>query len=125
MRLTGKSKLCVWRWQERHVEEGIEGLKRDKTRPSRVPPHDEAVKLAVLVKTASETPANAMHWSRETMAAAIGISPSSVRRIWAEAGLTPHLTRTFKVSNDPCFAEKVHRRRRAVLSSFFRTFDFG
>src|ERR1700752_3869391 len=73
MRLTKKSKLCVWRWQERYVEDGIEGLKRDKTRPSRVPPLDEAVKLAVLTKTATETPANATHWSRETMAAAIGI----------------------------------------------------
>jgi transposase len=107
MRLTGKSKLCVWRWQERYVEHGIEGLKRDKTRPSRVPPLEEAVKLAVLTKTASATPANATHWTRKTMAAAIGISPSSVGRIWAQAGLKPHLTRTFKVSNDPCFAEKV------------------
>jgi transposase len=107
MRRTGKSKPCVWRWQERFVEEGVDGLMRDKTRPSRIPPLSEEVKLAVLTKTAKETPANATHWSRTSMAAATGISPSSVGRIWREAGLKPHRVDTFKVSNDPHFEEKV------------------
>jgi transposase len=107
MRRTGKSKPCVWRWQERYIEEGVEGLMRDKTRPSRVPPLPDKVKLAVLTKTASEAPANATHWSRASMAAEMGISPSSVGRIWAEAGLKPHLVRRFKISNDPQFEEKV------------------
>ncbi len=48
------SKPNVWRWQERYIEDGIEGLLRDKTRPSRIPPPTEAVKLAVLTKTATE-----------------------------------------------------------------------
>ena len=48
MRLTGKSKPCVWRWQERYIEEGVDGLLRDKTRPSRVPPLSKEVKLEVL-----------------------------------------------------------------------------
>jgi hypothetical protein len=52
-------------------------------------------------------PANATHWSRALMAEAVGISPSSVGRIWSEAGLKPHLTQGFKVSNDPMFEEKV------------------
>ena len=107
MRRTGKSKPCVWRWQERYIDEGVDGLMRDKTRPSRKPPLPDKVKLAVLIKTASETPANATHWSRATMAAEMGISPSSVGRIWAEAGLKPHLVRRFKISNDPLFEEKV------------------
>ncbi len=107
MRRTGKSKPCVWRWQERYVEEGIDGLLRDKTRPSRIPPLSDEIKLAVLIKTANETPANATHWSRASMAAAVGISPSSVGRIWREAGLKPHRVDTFKVSNDPMFEEKV------------------
>ena len=107
MRRTGKSKPCVWRWQERYVEEGVQGLMRDKTRPSRKPPLPDKVKLAVLTKTANETPANATHWSRATMAAEMGISPSSVGRIWAEAGLKPHLVRRFKISNDPQFEEKI------------------
>jgi transposase len=56
MRRTGMSKPSVWRWQERYIEEGVDGLLRDKTRPSRIAPLSEAVKLAVLTKTATEEP---------------------------------------------------------------------
>ena len=45
------AKLCVWRWQERYFAEGVDGLKRDKKRPSRLLPLSEDVKLAVLTKT--------------------------------------------------------------------------
>ena len=103
MRRTGKSKPCVWRWQERYVAEGVEGLLRDKTRPSRKKPLTVEVKLKVLTKTANEMPANATHWSVRTMAKEIGISHTSVQRIWTEAGLKPHLIRKFKLSNDPKF----------------------
>ena len=82
-------------------------LLRDKTRPARKKPLTAEVKLKVLTKTANETPANATHWSVRAMAKEIGISHTSVQRIWAEAGLKPHLTRKFKLSNDPKFAEKV------------------
>ena len=107
MRRSGKSKPCVWRWQERFVEAGVDGLLHDKTRPSRVAPLPDKKKLAVLTKTAKETPSNATHWSRTLMAKAAGISPSSVGRIWRAAGLKPHRIDTFKVSNDPNFEEKV------------------
>jgi transposase len=107
MRLTGKSKPCVWRWQERYIAEGVDGLLRDKTRPSGKKPLSREVRVKVLAKTANATPANATHWSRASMAAEMGISPSSVARIWAEAGLKPHLVRRFKISNDPQFEEKV------------------
>ena len=107
MRCTGKSKPCAWRWQERFVEEGVEGLLRDKTRPPGTQPLSEAVKRKVLAKTATETPADATQWSVRTMGAEIGISHTSVQRIWAEAGLKPHLVRTFKISKDPHFEEKV------------------
>src|SRR5919109_5406910 len=106
-RRTGRPKRCVWRWQERYIDAGVEGLVRDKTRPSRKPPLPDAVKLAVLTKTANATPVNATHWSRAAMAGEMGISPSSVGRIWAAAGLKPHLVAKFKVSNDPQFAKKV------------------
>jgi transposase len=107
MRRTGKSKPCVWRWQERYVEEGVEGLLRDKTRPPGKMPLSAAVKRKVLAKTGSQTPPNATHWSVRSMATAAGISHTSVQRIWAEAGLKPHLVRRFKISNDPQFEEKV------------------
>lgn len=107
MRRAATSKPTVWRWQQRYLDEGIAGLKRDKTRPSRVPPLPRETRLAVIAKTVQETPPNATHWSRSMMAEAVGISPSSVGRIWAEAGLKPHLSHGFKVSNDPMFEEKV------------------
>jgi len=107
MRRTGKSKPCVWRWQERYIEEGVDGLMRDKTRPARKKPLSAHTKLAVIEKTATQKPVNATHWSARTMAKAVGLSHRSVQRIWAEAGLKPHLVRTFKLSNDPKFAEKV------------------
>ena len=107
MKHTGKSKPCVWRWQERYIEAGVDGLLHDKTRPPGKAPLPVVVKHGVLTKTASETPPNATHWSRTTMAAAVGISPSAVGRIWAEAGLKPHLVKSFKISNDPYFEDKV------------------
>ena len=107
MRRTKKSKPTVWRWQERYMEAGVDGLLADKTRPSRVPPLDAKVKLEVLKKTVKETPFAVTHWSRTSMAKAVGISPSSVGRIWREAGLKPHRIDKFKVSNDPNFEEKL------------------
>lgn len=107
MRRSQTSKPTVWRWQERYLDEGVPGLQRDKTRPSRVPPLPRETRLKVIAKTVQEAPPNATHWSRSLMAEAVGISPSSVGRIWAEARLKPHLTRSFKVSNDPMFEEKV------------------
>src|SRR5712672_2964261 len=107
MKRTGKSKPCVWRWQERYVEEGVDGLLRDKTRPPGKKPLSAAVRRKVLAKTASEIPPDATHWSVRSMATAMGISHTSVQRIWAEAGLKPHLVRRFKISNDPQFEEKV------------------
>jgi transposase len=106
-RLTGKSKPCVWRWQERFSQEGVGGLLRDKTRPPGRKPLSQKLRLKVLKMTASETPPNATHWSVRTMAKAVGISRTSVQRIWADAGLKPHLVKRFKVSGDPMFEEKV------------------
>lgn len=104
---TGKDKTTIWRWQQRYQEEGIEGLKRDKTRKPGTPPLSDEIKAKVLTKTATETPPNATHWSVRTMAKAMGISHTSVQRIWREAGIKPHLVKTFKISNDPQFEEKV------------------
>ena len=57
--------------------------------------------------TTQETPRNATHWSTRTLAKVLGTSKDTVQRIWSDNGLKPHLSKTFKVSNDPHFAEKV------------------
>ena len=81
MRRTGKSKTCVWRWQERFAAEGYDGLLRDKTRPSRIKPLGAAVAERVVARTLSDPPAETTHWTADMMATATGISASAVRRI--------------------------------------------
>jgi transposase len=107
MRRTGKSKTCVWRWQERFITTGVDGLLRDKTRPSRIPPLGSQVAERVIALTQSEPPGEATHWTGAAMAEAAGISISSVQRIWRAHGLQPHRVRQFKLSTDPEFAAKL------------------
>ena len=107
MRETGKSKTCVWRWQERFAAEGVGGLLRDKTRPSRIPKLDPSVAERVVALTMEEPPREATHWTGGAMAEAAGVSISSVQRIWRAHGLQPHRVRQFKLSNDPDFVGKL------------------
>jgi transposase len=108
MRTVGKSKTVVWRWQERFMHhEGVEGLTRDKTRPSRIPPLPAETVDRVVALTNQAPPHEATHWTASAMAKAVGISPSSVRRIWTGQGLRPHRVRAFKLSNDLKFADKL------------------
>jgi transposase len=108
MQATGKAKTVIWRWQERFRGEGTGGLWRDKTRPSRIPPLSAEVAKRVVALTLAGPPPAASHWSGSAMAAAAGISVSSVQRIWRAHGLQPHRVRQFKLSNDPQFAAKLH-----------------
>src|SRR5829696_7102340 len=107
MRRTAKSKTCVWRWQERFMQEGVEGLLRDKTRPSRIPPLGNEVAERIVALTLSDPPGEATHWTGAMMAKAAGVSVSSVQRIWRAHGLEPHRVRQFKLSKDPNFVEKL------------------
>jgi len=107
MRRTGKSKTCVWRWQERFMADGVDGLLRDKTRPSRIPPLAPEVAERVVALTLKDPPGETTHWTAAMMAAAAAISESAVRRIWRSHGLRPHRYRQFKLSNDPNFVGKL------------------
>jgi transposase len=108
MRGSGTSKTAVWRWQERFMTEGVAGLLRDKTRPSRIAPLGADIEAKVVQATLSDPPpGETTHWTAPAMAKARGISVSSVQRIWRRHGLQPHRTRQFKLSNDPQFATKL------------------
>ena len=96
------------------MREGVPGLWRDKTRPSRIPPLAQAAIDRVIELTASEPPHEATHWTASTMAEATGTSPSSVLRIWRAHRLRPHRVRTFKLSKDPHFAAKL----RAIVGLY-------
>jgi transposase len=107
MRRTGTSKTCVWRWQERFMQEGVVGLLRDKTRPSRIQPLAPEVTERVVARTLEDPPGETTHWTALMMATEVRVSVSSVQRIWRAHGLQPHRVRQFKLSNDPRFVEKL------------------
>jgi transposase len=107
MRRVAKSKVTVWRWQERFMRAGVEGLLRDKTRPARIPPLPASVRDRTVALTLGEPPGEATHWTAAMMAKAAGISASSVLRIWRAHGLQPHRVRRFKLSRDPEFVPKL------------------
>ena len=108
MRRADASKTTVWRWQQRYMMEGVAGLLRDKTRPSRIPPLTVEVEADVVSRTLAEPTGETTHWTAPAMAKMSGISVSSVQRIWRKHGLQPHRMRQFKLSNDPQFAAKLH-----------------
>ena len=87
---------------------GVDGLLRDKTRPSRVPPLPAEAVERVVALTRNDPPGDATHWTGAAMAEAAGVSVSSVQRIWRSHGLQPHRVRQFKLSTDPQFAAKLH-----------------
>jgi transposase len=106
-RAVGKSKVTVARWQERYLTIGITGLRRDATRPGRKPPLSAETIQMVVHKTLHEKPPSSTHWSLRKMAAVSGLSRSSIQRIWQAHQLKPHRVKSFKLSNDKRFAEKV------------------
>ena len=104
---TGKTKRTAYRWRDRYLARGIEGLRRDASRPGRKKPLDAATIARVVDMTLHEKPPASTHWSARKLGRAVSLSHTSVQRIWAAHGLKPHLTKTFKLSNDPQFTEKV------------------
>lgn len=103
----GTSVLTVRRWHCRYGQAGVEGLLKDATRPPGRKPLMVAVIQRVLDMTLHEKPPRSTHWSVRSMAAAVGLSHTSVQRIWQAHGLKPHLVKTFKLSTDKHFVEKV------------------
>lgn len=94
-------------WRTRFVVDRIAGIEKDAPRAGRAPSIPTETIEAILHKTTQEKPTGATHWSTRTLAKVIGVSKATVQRVWAANGLKPHLVKTFKVSNDPQFAEKL------------------
>ena len=101
VRATGKTKRTAYRWRDRYVAQGIEGLKRDASRPGRKKPLSAAMIERVVQMTLTEKPQAGTHWSVRKLAKAVGLSHSSVQRIWAAHGLKPHLTKPARRARPP------------------------
>ncbi len=102
----GISKPMVGKWRSRFVEHRLDGL-MDEPRPGAPRKVSDEEVERVVTLTLESTPKGATHWSIRTMAKQVGVSRSTVNRIWRAFGLQPHRTETFKLSTDPLFIEKV------------------
>ena len=97
----------VGRWRQRFSEKGLLGIEKDAPRGGRPPRLRNQVARLIVERTTQTAPANATHWSVRTLAKELAVSASMVHRVWRANSLKPHLTRTFKLSNDPHFVEKL------------------
>ena len=103
----GLSPATVEAWRERFALEGLKafaGVRPGRGRKPSIPPEKVA---AIVHATLHDKPAGETHWSCRSMAKAHGVSPATVQRIWSARGLKPHQVRTFKLSNDRRFEEKL------------------
>src|SRR5215469_10586585 len=95
MRRAGVSKPCVWRWQRRFMEAGVDGLLHEKTRKPGKAPIPEPVVRQLIARTLAAPPGETR--TSRAMAVAMGLAVSTVQKIWPAQGLAPHRLRVFKL----------------------------
>src|SRR6266700_3307493 len=94
-------------WRQRGRVEGIQGLWEVAAGRGRKPLYDQVRRDAIITATLQNKPKGSTHWSCRTMARVQGVSKNTVNRLWQLHKLKPHLSRTFKLSRDPKFLEKL------------------
>ena len=105
----GIRRQSVARWRRRFIQVGINGIVKDAPRSGRRrTARSQAKVLAIVERTTQTKPPDATHWSTRSMARDQGVSEATVRRVWREHGLKPHRVKSFKLSNDKHFVEKLH-----------------
>jgi transposase len=101
------SRTTVLLWRKRFAEGGLKALRKVAPGRGRKPSIPAAKIHEIVHLTLHSQPTGATHWSCRSMAMAVGVSPDTVNRVWRQNGLRPHLVRTFKLSSDPRFVEKL------------------
>jgi transposase len=104
----GTTRPTVQLWRQRFLALRLPGLQKDAPRPGRIPSITSEKITQVVEATLHSTPTNATHWSTRSMANVQGINEATVRRIWRQHNLKPHLMKTFKLSRDKQFVQKLH-----------------
>jgi transposase len=104
----GVSRPTVQLWRQRFLAFRLEGLEKDAPRPGRIPQITPQKIQAVVEATLHTVPPDATHWSTRSMAKAQGLSEATIRRIWKQHNLKPHLVKTFKLSRDKRFIDKLY-----------------
>jgi len=102
------SRPTVQLWRERFLAFRLSGLEKDAPRPGRLPKIRHEKVMTIVNATIHTTPSDATHWSTRSMAKAHGVSKDSIQRIWKQYNLKPHLIKTFKLSRDKRFLEKLY-----------------
>ena len=102
------SRPTVQLWRERFLAFRLSGLEKDAPRPGRLPKIHHKKVMTIVNATIHTTPSDATHWSTRGMAKAHGVSKDSIQRIWKQYNLKPHLIKTFKLSRDKQFLEKLY-----------------
>jgi transposase len=103
----GVSPTTVKAWRERFGDEGLKGIGRVRPGRGRKPQISQEKVAEIVHATLHETPPGETHWSCRSMAKAQGVSPATVQRIWSARGLKPHRVKTFTLSNDKHFEDKL------------------
>jgi transposase len=98
--------ITVYKWRRRYREFGLDGL-ADRPRPGQPRKLPTAKALEILRLTTERIPDEATHWSLRLMAKYAGVTRWQIQQVWQAADLRPHRLKSFKISNDPKFAEKV------------------
>ena len=103
----GLDRRQVALWRARFLAGGIDALRKDAPRSGRPATITAEIESRIVQTTLHSKPANATHWSTRTLAEHLGFGATTVRRVWQSNGLKPHLGRTFKLSRDPRFEDKL------------------
>ena len=117
MKRTGKSKNTVYRWQQRYMEEGVDGLLYDATwMPGTMVPDKKVREVVKLTKSAPK--GLATHWTLRAMAERVELTVSTARKIWQAHGLVPHQYRAFKPMNNPAFVDEIRDIAGLYMNEF-------
>ena len=103
----GLDRRQVALWRQRFLDGGVDALRKDAPRSGRPATVTAEVESRIVHATLHDKPANATHWSTRTLAEHLGLGATTIRRVWRSNGLKPHLSRTFKLSRDPRFEDKL------------------